>query len=62
MRLRTRDLAQAFLRHTSVEARCDEVDRLYLWGSYEDDVEEFEAAEKCTECGSPYHKSENHLA
>jgi hypothetical protein len=38
------DFAQAFLRSAHVEARCDEVDRLYLWGSYEEDVEEFEAA------------------
>ncbi len=49
------DLAQAFLRLASVEARCDEVDRLYLWGSYEDDVEMLEEAEKCTDCGSPFH-------
>lgn len=39
------DLAQAFLRGMSVEARCDEIDRLYLWGSYEEDAEEFEAEE-----------------
>ena len=33
------DFAQSFLRIASVETRCDEVDRLYLWGSYEEDVE-----------------------
>jgi len=33
------DLAQAFLRHAGMEARCDEVDCLYLWGSCEEDVE-----------------------
>jgi hypothetical protein len=33
------DFAQADLRHASVEARCDEVDRLYLWGSVEEDAE-----------------------
>lgn len=42
---RDTDLAQAFLRSAHVEARCDEIDRLYLWGSYEEDYEEFQAAE-----------------
>jgi hypothetical protein len=49
------DLAQAFLRNASVETRCDDVERLYLWGSYDDDVEMIEGAEKCADCGSPYH-------
>jgi hypothetical protein len=49
------DLAQAFLRGISVESRCDEVERAYLSGSYEDDVEMVEAAEKCPNCDSPYH-------
>ena len=36
------DFAQAALRIANVEARCDEVDRLYLWGSCEEDLEEAE--------------------
>ena len=30
------DLVQCDLESADVEARCDEVDRLYLWGSIED--------------------------
>lgn len=33
------DLAIAIVGY--VEARCDEADRLYLWGSYEEDVEDY---------------------
>jgi hypothetical protein len=32
------DLAQAGLRSADVEARCDEIDRLYLWGSADVDA------------------------
>jgi hypothetical protein len=35
------DLAQAQLRHVAVECRCDGDDTLYLWGSIEDDLEEY---------------------
>lgn len=34
------DLVQADLRGADVEARCDEIDRLYLWASVTVDVEE----------------------
>lgn len=34
------DLIQVELRLATLEARCDEIDRLYLWGSAEEDVEE----------------------
>ncbi len=36
------DLAQAHLRIASVESRCDEVDRFYLWGDVSEDTEEWE--------------------
>ena len=49
------DIAQAFLRMANVETRCDEVDRLYLWGSIEDDIEMLDKAEKCKNCDSPFH-------
>jgi hypothetical protein len=36
------DLAQATLRDADVEARCNEIDTLYLSGNCEDDKEEME--------------------
>ena len=38
------DLAQATLREAGIEARCDEKDVLYLWGSHQEDVEDAELA------------------
>jgi hypothetical protein len=34
------DLVQVGLRLATLEARCDEIDTLYLWGSVGEDVEE----------------------
>jgi hypothetical protein len=40
------DLPQAWLRAATVESRCDEVERLYLWGDVPADIDEQEEEEE----------------
>lgn len=49
------DFAQCSLQKANVEARCDEVDRLYLYGSCEDDDEYLDPIEEALGRGGRLH-------